>query len=205
MKDFIRQLYRLVIPYRLRRHFQKLWFHHLYGRKEFKSQKITYGEKNPDKNFWIIQVNTDVRGVFSIASGILESIEYLDANGYLPVVDLKNSYCGLIQPESRRGKENAWEYFFDQPSSVSLDEVYSSRNVNISSELPSEKARVILSGYPTLLPREISYVSVLAKKYIRPSEQVKKYIDQLSEKIPKGEKILGVSLRVNFLSLRSPS
>ena len=202
MKDGVRRIYRFVFPYRFRKHFQKLWFHFLYGKRGFKIQKATYGEKNPKKNFWVIKISTNDRGVFSIASGILESIEYLDANGYLPVVDLKNAYCGLIQPESRRGKENAWEYFFEQPDLVSLDEVYSSKNVTISTELPSEKARVILSGYPIFFSEEISYVSVLAKKYIRPSEQVKKYINQLSEKIPRGEKILGVSLRVNFLSLR---
>ena len=88
------------------------------------------GERNPDQVFMILQIGTRGMGVFSTLFNFLGAAEFAEKNGAQVLVDLKNSYMYGLQDIRRRGRENAWEYYFRQPAEeYSLDEVYQSKNV----------------------------------------------------------------------------
>jgi hypothetical protein len=89
-------------------------------------QKKSYGEKNRDKTVLLIRPSTDdgVQGLMSLYLQALRWIEYANKNGYLPYVDYKN-----YKTQYYDGNSNAWDYYFTQPSDLSINDVYESKNV----------------------------------------------------------------------------
>lgn len=59
--------------------------------------------------------------MFSYFNTILGGIAYADKKGYIPVVDMKN-YPNTYLFSDEVGRVNAWEYYFEQPGGMSLEE-----------------------------------------------------------------------------------
>ncbi len=92
-----------------------------------RTKKRSFGNKNPDKTFYIITPNGKEAGLISMFWNTAVGIEYALSKGYCPVVDMQNYECQY----SVDNKTNAWDIFFKQPTDFSLDEVYHSKNVII--------------------------------------------------------------------------
>lgn len=97
--------------------------------------KRSYGNENPDKTFYIIR-NLPGGGWAGQYDSVLGFLERAYKKGYYPVIDFN-----IEQPDNLHDDEqiinNSWEYYFFQPLSkdgkrYSLDEVYQSKNVIIS-------------------------------------------------------------------------
>ena len=70
-------------------------------------------------------------GLFSNFLVFMQHIRIALVKGYIPVIDMKN-YPNAYLEDTKLGKENSWEYYFKQPSSLySLDEVYHSSFVEL--------------------------------------------------------------------------
>lgn len=156
------------------------------------------GERNPDQVFMILQIGTRGMGVFSTLFNFLGAAEFAEKNGAQVLVDLKNSYMYGLQDIRRRGRENAWEYYFRQPAEeYSLDEVYQSKNVMKCDTyywcnpkwydmFPAEEETLHKWGY-------------LIRKYFRLTEELQKKCEELYDKIIKGRgRVLGICIRNNF-------
>ena len=79
-------------------------------------------------------------GFFSNLSFVLNHIKIAKSLGAIPIVDMYN--FPTIYNEKRKilNTYNSWEYFFEQLSNYSLEEVYQSKNVIITEyEFYSEK------------------------------------------------------------------
>ena len=65
----------------------------------------------------------------------LQHLSHAIDNGWIPVVDWQN-YGPFPHGEDFpvNGTTNCWEYFWNQPSEYTLDEVYKSKNVILSSQ-----------------------------------------------------------------------
>ncbi len=100
-------------------------------------KNVTFGNENRDKVIYIIRSNNVTAGMFSIINTVLEHCLYAESKGYIPVVDLKN-YMNSYLAKNDCHKENAWEYYFEQPSleGIGLDSAYASRNVILSDMSP---------------------------------------------------------------------
>ena len=72
--------------------------------------------------------NADILSLYRIVMG---HVRYALVNGWLPVVDMQNYPNPYLAPE-KLGKENSWEYFFEQPLRIGLEEAYSGENVILS-------------------------------------------------------------------------
>lgn len=153
-----------------------------------------FGNANADKIFFVIKLNFPKLGIFGIYNCVLGYIKYANKHNYIPVVDLKN-YKNMYLYDDEIGKKNAWEYFFEQPSQYSLEDVYRSSNVIISSGMsPTE-------GHP------YSLYLLLNNKYLRKDFfriigsqiKIKKEILQsainTSNSLIQGKRIVGVSTR----------
>lgn len=87
------------------------------------------GDLNADKKFYILSRPIHIRdGLFSFLFSFLEQMDYVDKNGYIPVVDMQN-YRNQYLEEDKIGIENAWKYYYEPLSDSSLEEVYSSKHV----------------------------------------------------------------------------
>lgn len=156
------------------------------------------GERTPDQIFMVLQIGTRGMGVFSTLFNFLGAAEFAEKNGAQVLVDLKNSYMYGLQDIRRRGRENAWEYYFRQPAEeYSLDEVYQSKNVMKCDTyywcnpkwydmFPAEEETLHKWGY-------------LIRKYFRLTEELQKKCEELYDKIIKGRgRVLGICIRNNF-------
>ena len=75
----------------------------------------------------------ETTGLFARYKIIGEHIRYALSKGWLPVVDMQN-YANPYLPPEKLGKENSWEYFFEQPLRIGLEQAYAGENVILSSE-----------------------------------------------------------------------
>ena len=78
---------------------------------------------------YIIHSGADHVGLFSYFLMILGGIAFADRNNLIPVVDMKN-YRNNYLYGSEVGQINAWEYYFEQPGNVSLDDALSCKKYN---------------------------------------------------------------------------
>ena len=102
--------------------------------------KKSFGNKNRDKRIYIIRCINDKSKfyngpVYNLMANyfyVLTHLCYAKEKGYVPVIDQKNYsvYNSVLEPVN--GTLNAWEYFWVQPSDITLDDAYQSKNVILS-------------------------------------------------------------------------
>lgn len=107
-----------------------------YGRKKLIDEEDWtehYVRKgDPSKpTYYIIRRKNSTVGIFSNFNVFAGHIRYALSNGWLPVIDMQNYTNAILEPE-KLGKENAWEYFFEQPLRISLEEAYNGENIILS-------------------------------------------------------------------------
>ena len=87
---------------------------------------------DPSKpTYYIIRRRWDSTGLFGRYNIFAGHIRYALSKGWLPVVDMQNYPNPYLAPE-KLGKENAWEYFFEQPLRIGLEQAYAGENVILS-------------------------------------------------------------------------
>ena len=92
----------------------------------------SFGDLNPDKTFYVIWRDHLGSGFFSNFTQVLSHIKLAESFGMIPVVDYLNFKTLYNVAEAVNGSQNAWEYYFKQPSGFTLNEVYQSRRVFIA-------------------------------------------------------------------------
>lgn len=171
---------------------------------------VSYGEKNPDKIFYVIRpyyylqpnelIFRNIANLLTQYYYTLQKLSYAVENGYTPVVDWKN-YGRMPHSEDYpiNGTENAWEYYWKQPSEYMLEEVYQSKNVILSTQnigqygyIPDAAMAPPFMQYAQGLAEKCPQYASLAPLNEITSQYVQKFYDQL---FPHGEKVLGVVVR----------
>lgn len=122
-----------IIKYVCIKEYRNLWI----ASKDRRQYKTSFGGENPDKVFYVIRRDSH-EGFGSVLKNCIGELEYAKRKKYIPVIDYLNYYDHLIQTEEKKGKENAWEYYFKQVSDFSLDEVYRSKNVIMANAIDSK-------------------------------------------------------------------
>lgn len=105
-----------------------------------REKKKKYGKKNPDKTIYIIRSIKEDSCLYTGAQHnllanyfyVLSHIKYAKDKGWVPVVDQKNYPVYNSQKQQFHGSNNPWEYFWTQPSNLSLEEAYCSKKVVLS-------------------------------------------------------------------------
>lgn len=143
-----------------------------------RQHKVSYGNKNADKTIFIIRPRTDkVEGLMSLFLYVMQRIRYAESKGYLFYIDMKK-YETQYASEGR----NAWEIFFEQPLSLTEEEVYQSKNVILCS------TRNIYddTGFNENIFRnkdELQMAVKYVKEHIRVSEEIKEMLQKESDKL----------------------
>ena len=87
---------------------------------------------NKNTRYYVIRRDPPGAGFFSNYMYVLAHVQYAVARGYLPVIDMQNYKTLYNEKVKYRGTWNAWEYYFEQPNNVSLNEAYNSKNYILS-------------------------------------------------------------------------
>ncbi len=181
-------------------YFYMFLFH--YDIWEERERRRSFGKLNSNKVFYVIRFDKDSFGLITIWKFVLAHIEYAQKKGYFPIIDLKNYYSMMIQNIDNIGKQNAWEYYFEQPSNeYTLEEVYGSKNVILA------KKNIQLSEGVQLVKLPMENKEFQYWKDVSSCIPVKREIELMARKIrdklfPKGKKILGASVRLEYSFLQ---
>ena len=90
---------------------------------ELNLQYKSYGNKNPNKFFYIIR-RTPGAGFFSNLNFVISNLLICHQLNMIPIVDMEN-YPTLYNCKIKiNNSRNSWNYFFESVSKYSLEEVY---------------------------------------------------------------------------------
>ena len=165
--------------------------------------KKSFGNENPDKVFYVIRPVNDksrfytgpILNLFANYFYVVSHLFYAEQMGWIPVVDQLNYPVYNSVDEMINGTHNAWEYFFEQPSDYSLDEVYRSKNVVLSKrswfgehdmgyEISNYTNSEVLAEYKKMCDR------------IKLNAPTRQYSENVMKSLfPENSRILGVSYR----------
>jgi len=152
---------------------------------------------------YIIHRDTDGVGLFSYLFTILGGIAFADKNNFAPVVDMK-SYKNAYLYDDEVGHINAWEYYFEQPENISLEDALSSQKYIVGPDS-------VMHDWPSFNTSDfyynrdgvLDYWRKYCRKYIKFKPEVLEKLKTLQEKT-KGKKILGVSVRGTDVVAKKP-
>lgn len=167
-------------------------------------QKKSFGNKNPDKTFFVIRLYPPAAGFLADYNYVLGYMKYAYDNGWIPVVDMQNYQTLYNEDHPIHGTTNVWEYFFEQPldpatgKRYTLEEVYQSKNVILSN---GSDQRCNFTGDKD--PEVLKWQHEMAMRAPFNQEQ-KTYIEKLSAtaQIPQGVKLIGAPIRDSDLGKR---
>lgn len=175
-----------------------------------RERHISFGNNNPDKVFYVIRpyyylqpnelIFRNIANLLTQYYYSLQKLSYAIENGYIPVVDWEN-YGPMPHSEEYpvNGTDNAWEYYWKQPSEYTLEEVYKSKNVILSTQNIGQYGYIPKAS---MTPPFMKYAKALAEKcpkytqYVPLNEITSAYVQKYYEQLfPQNEKVLGVVVR----------
>lgn len=176
-----------------------------------RERRRSFGPNNPDKTIYIIRSIDDkspfyigpVHNLLANYFYVLSHIQYAKTKGWVPVVDELNYPVYNSMEEPINGTKNAWEYFWQQPGGISLEEAYQSKNVVLSKQSWFWQWDM---GYDS---RNYQDEKVLEfyRKLVRSAPlnmQTQMYVDSACQRVlPPNKRILGVNVRLGAHALKS--
>lgn len=187
---------------------KKIYSDHEIYMKNFMNNIQTFGSKNKDKTIVIIGREGKTYGLFWYYNYYIQYIREIVNRGFFPVIDMKN-FVNIYLEESEIGHVNAWEYYFEQPVNISVEEAYESANVI---EVPQDVTYISEGNFAVgnvYYNKEVRKIfHEIGLKYIRLNNKMKNKINYQYECLIKskkdaGKKILGVLYRgTDFVNIK---
>jgi hypothetical protein len=146
----------------------------------------SHGEQNVDKMFYIIWRNHGGAGFFSNFHHVLTHLKIAENLNMIPIIDFKNFKTFYNEEHLVNNTDNAWEYYFTQPTQYTLNDAMNSKNVFMSSgEFPETLWNTEV--------RQANEFKRLYQKYIFLNRQVQQFVNVTAELVP--ARCLGVHFR----------
>jgi hypothetical protein len=89
----------------------------------------SFGEENPDKNFFVVDAYYGNLGLFALFGKAECVARYAKSMGYTPVISIKRAGDGIY---SDFEGDDVWSKFYNQPEGYTMEEVLKSKNVYFS-------------------------------------------------------------------------
>lgn len=165
----------------------------LYVRYKWRERKVTFGEENPDKTFFVIRRATCKVGLFSYVMTNMGLVKQAVDKGYIPVIDMQGNANTYLEDEEI-GRKNAWEFYFEQPCGYTLEDISKSRNIILSSGLITKEN--IYPGKEIAVNKEecMEWRSLFAK-YLRVRKDIEREVNALYDEMFEENRVLGVLCR----------
>jgi hypothetical protein len=200
--DTLKHMYREVLPKNIRQTIglMRAYPNFYLNNKAKKEEKRSYGAENPDKIFYIIAWENMNTGLAYRILNNVRHIAYALDKGYIPIIDMQN-YNNQYVDDGKYGKENAWEYYFEQPTRYRLDDISESKNIIISynSHLVPCSYKYSMFDIGMAMSDDIEKVSWFRNfyaSYIKPNGVTEQYLhDQYHSFLKDKGRVLGVLCR----------
>ena len=140
--------------------------------------------------YYIIRRDKETTGLFYRFMLITGHIRYALSKGWLPVVDMQNYPNPYLAPE-KLGKENSWEYYFEQPLRIGLEQAYDGDNIvlnlareiypypdwsmsffNNANNILTEWRMLVKLGLLKVKPALMEEITALRQKLFAPNDRV---------------------------------
>ena len=156
---------------------------------------LKQGDPNKPTYYIIRHMNeaAELSDIYRMTAG---HIWYALSKSWLPVVDMKN-YSNLYLPPEKLGAENSWEYYFEQPLRIGLEQAYNGENVVLSDGFKAERypdySRNLLEKTDDTLAQ---WRTLVKWGFLKIKPALTEEINEIREELflPK-ERVLGVLLR----------
>lgn len=152
---------------------------------------------DPSKpTYYIIRRIADTTGLLTRYRMIMGHVSYALAKDWIPVVDMQHYPNPYLAPE-KLGKENSWEYYFEQPRRIGLEQAYNAENVVLSNAdcvrpYPAHSLKFLENRDSNLSKwRMLIQLGMLKVK----PELMAEILDVRQSLFGQDERILGVNLR----------
>lgn len=172
---------------------QKIDFiNHAYTNYKWRERKISYGNENKEKRFYVVRRASAKVGLFSLVLTNLGYIKYALKQGYIPIVDMSN--YDIFYNGADTVTPNMWQYYFEQPCGYNLQDLSKSKNVTlgngiISYNIPFPDDNIAYDE------EKLAYWKAVAKEYLIVKEEIVEAADALKKELFRNEKVLGVLAR----------
>lgn len=141
----------------------------------------------------IICRNSRVAGIGAILYDMTKAILYSINNDSIPIIDLKH-YDNQYFKKGRIYKDNTWEYFFEQPYGITLDNILEEDEVSLLTF--AERSSIDKYSVSALSPNPDKKLKELHKKFIKFNPETLKYINNKYDNIIGNKNnILGILAR----------
>lgn len=176
------------------------YFYYCVARRDILQKKVSYGSQNPDKIIYVIKPDYQdgVEGLLSLIYKQVIYINHAKNSGYELYVDWKN-----YKTQYYDGKNNAWEFFFEQPSQLCENDVYNSKNVYLSGWTLKNISPAGVFESEIFFDKTLNLKSYkLLKDNLHFNAEVQKLVNEEAKKL-EIEKCLGVYVRgTDYVKLR---
>lgn len=167
------------------------------------------GEKPDSKPVLIISgITMQGTGIFCNLLAFIRWVYFAERMGYTPVIDMQN-VPNLYLEDELLGKVNSYEYFYRQPTGMSLEEAYQAQEVYFVNRLDCPynftrrqkklyKEITAVKGWVYGESREQHFALYkrLYDTYFVPSDEATAFVEaQWNELIAPGERVLGMLCR----------
>ena len=149
------------------------------------SDFYSFGKLNKNKIFYVIKRSPGA-GMFSNLTFVMNHLLIAQRHNFIPVVDMENYPTIYNEKKKINGTKNAWEYYFEPVSKYSLNEVYKSQNVFITSDKFS-------SAFDHKIYNKKKFNKIY--KFIKIKKKLKNEIFLIKKKLFKNKKIIGIHYR----------
>lgn len=156
----------------------------------------SYGDKKNTDVIYFIDMEESHSGFFAEHNRLLAMLYFADKYNMKPVVRFHSGYC-YAEKHPVNGTENPFEYYFEQPAGIALEDLWSYRQVFRSRKENSYEVNQLCedaNGYT----RSEAYLNEMARmtaKYIRLNTIVKERMDKDIQDLTTKKRMLGVHVR----------
>lgn len=156
-----------------------------------------YGDKMQDSVIYHIKTEYSGSGFFADHNRLLGFLYFADRLGMKPVVEYHPDYC-YAEKHPVNGTTNPFEYYFKQPTEISLEELYKC-NAVVRSRKENINDAILLNEDTNGYSRNDKYIEEMGRitrKYLKLRDQVGEYISDSMNKIFSSEdRVLGIHFR----------
>lgn len=164
-------------------------------RKKKKHDEEILAKYENKELYYVIRLHLEDCGLATTIRCVLSHVKKAEEMGWIPIVDYQ-TYPNPYLDESQVGKENAWNYFFEQPMGVELEEISGKENVLVTDEAQLEVCPTDSMEFYTN-PYMVAYWRHIYRKYFKLSDSTREFVEQQKNQVlgEKHGKILGCILR----------
>jgi len=166
--------------------------------------RASLSEEKTNKKIYLISRHCGHAGLMWVYDCILAAIVFAYDKGYIPVVDLKTQFNQYFK-DGREFKDNVWEYYFKQPSGLSLENIDKSDFSIIEHNEDNIKPyiNILMGNTKKCLQNKKTVSEEKFFEKIELADEIKEYFEKEFDRLVKGEDFLGIICRgTDYVNLR---